>query len=60
LVPELIISALEPLSEFKDIDMMGDTKESLARYLESPTKSEEERELKSMIANALVESGNEV
>ncbi len=60
LVPELIMSAIEPMSEYVDIDMLGDSREALAKYLSSPNKSEGEISLKSMIAAALTESGNEV
>lgn len=59
-VPYLILSALEPVSEFRDIDMSGDPTEAISRYLSREPDGEKETSVMRMVKDALSAAGIEV
>lgn len=58
--PQLILSALEPMSEFRDIDTQEDPVAELSDYLESPPQTDGEIAVMDAIRNALDVAGIEL
>jgi hypothetical protein len=59
-IPSLILSALEPISEFRNIDTMGDPTEAISNYLRSEPGSEKEAAIMRQVADALKAAGIEL
>lgn len=59
-VPYMIVSALEPISEFRDIDMTGDPTQAISDYLGTEPKNDSERRVMEMIREALAAGGMSV
>jgi len=52
-IPYLILSALEPISEYRNIDMEGDPIETISNYLGTKPQSEKESAVQDMVRDAL-------